>query len=77
MIDWLNQVIEIGTALSVSDMRRVIDSMTITIEPEFGFVKVEAVKNGMLYTADRCDQFPEVTIKIAPQDAATSTGAEA
>ena len=75
MDDWLKQVVEIGKALCTSDMRRGIERMTIDIEPEYGFVKVEAVKNGVIYSADRNDQFPETEIKIAPQDAATSTGA--
>lgn len=74
--EWLKQIIEIGITLNSSNMRRGIDQMIITLCPEYGFVNVEAYKNGNLTTARRFDQFPDVKItKIAPQDAATSTGA--
>ena len=76
MDDWLKQVVEIGTALVTSNRRRGISEMTIALDSEIGMVRVTATKSNAAYMGQRFDAFPEIEItKIAPQGAATPTGA--
>ena len=63
MEEFLRDVIEIGIGLNQQAMVRNIDQLTITIVPELGYVRAEALIEGKRISVNRFDAFPEVVIK--------------
>lgn len=73
---WINELLDLGDNLNQAVMRKDVDIFTIMVEPEFGFVHIKGMRNDeRLFEATRYGILDKTTIKIAPQDAATSTGA--
>lgn len=79
--DWIKDIIKAGEALNTTALRHNIDTLRVVCEPEFGYVRIEgsqidADDNATeVFSATQWRDF-EPTIKIAPQGAATPTGAK-
>ena len=78
--DWIKDMLKAGEALNTLALRHNIDVLTIKCEPEFGYVRIEgsqidADENSTeVFSTTQWRDF-EPTIKIAPQVAASTTGA--
>ena len=74
--DYVKELVEIGKALNKSAMRHNLDSLRIQIEPELEYVYVRGYRGGKLVmSAQHFGLLDKDDIKIAPQGAATPTGA--
>lgn len=74
--DWIKDMLKAGEALNTTALRHNIDAITIHCAPEFGYVRIEVENNDR--TVFEASEFYglEPIIKIAPQVAASTTGAE-
>lgn len=79
---WIKDMLKAGEALNTLALRHNVDILTIKCEPEFGYVHIEGSQTNVrgdvitpVFKATQWRDF-EPTIKIAPQVAASTTGAE-
>lgn len=80
--EWLKEMITVGMYLLPEALRNNASELTIKVEPEFQWVKVEASNEEETVIATHWAMIKRTDItrrvnsnKNAPQDAATSTGA--
>lgn len=77
---WIKDMLKAGEALNTMALRHNLDAITIHCVPEFGYVRIDgsqidADENSTeVFSATQWRDF-EPTIKIAPQVAASTTGA--
>lgn len=74
--EWVRELLRAGEALNTAALRHNIDSLKIVCEPEFGYVRIEGKYDDKKVFEASVFCGIEPTIKIAPQVAATTTGAD-
>ena len=74
---YIESLLDIGKALNTNAMRHGVDRLKIEVEPEINAVTVQGYNESdeQLFTADYFGMLGSTDIKIAPQVAATTTGA--
>lgn len=76
--EFVEGLIGLGGCINNTLMRHDIDVLDIKLEPEYGYVYLKGMRDGKdVFEATHYGIVSrnKTTIKIAPQDAATSTGA--
>ena len=76
--DFIEGLLELGGCINNTLMRHDIDVLDIKLEPEYGYVYLKGMRDGKdVFEATHYGIVSrnKTNIKIAPQDAATSTGA--
>ena len=79
--DWIRSLLGLGECLNTTALRHDIDMLDIKLEPEFGYIHIKGSRTNE--KGDRVEEIFQATqwrdfeakIKIAPQGAATPTGA--
>lgn len=82
--EWVRELLRAGEALNTTALCHNLDVLKITCEPEFGYIHIEgsqveeSTKDTNVTEVFRATQWRDLepTIKIAPQVAATTTGAD-
>ena len=76
--DFVKGLVELGVCINNTLMRHDVDVLDIKLEPEYGYVYLKGTRDGKdVFEATHYGIVSrnKTNIKIAPQDAATSTGA--
>lgn len=74
--DFVQNLVELGQCLNATALRHNLDILDIKVEPEFGYVYVSGKRDDReVLRAIHWDAANSTEIKIAPQVAATTTGA--
>ena len=74
--DFVKNLVDLGECLNATALRHNLDILDIKVEPEFGYVFVKGTRDGNeIFRATHWQAADTTDIKIAPQVAATTTGA--
>lgn len=80
--DWIKGLLELGECLNTSALHHDIDILDIRVEPEFGYIHINGskineagTKTVEVFHVTKRGNLGVTDIKIAPQGAATPTGA--